>query len=309
MPELPIPVALARQGDYAPESLMQTVDRVFAAIGYAPSRRERVLVKPNLVSARGSALACSEPAVVGAVCAWLLDHGCSVTAGDSPAFGSAEGVARKVGLMAALEPLGVPMVSLDRPAALKLTLGGGIGLSARAMEADHIVNVPRLKAHCQMRVTAAVKNLFGCVTGMRKAVAHTRFGEQANRFESMILDVASALPPVTTLLDAVICMHRDGPTGGDPFPLGMVAASRTPAALDTAIYTLLGLAPAEVALWREAQSRALPGARPEDIAYPLERPEAFDAAAFIIPATLKPVTFHPLRLAKGALVRLKERLT
>lgn len=307
MPDVPIPVALAAQPDYAPEALARTVDDVFSAIGFSPSRGERVLVKPNLVAAR-DALGCTEPAIAGAVCHWLLDHGCKVTAGDSPAFGSASSVAKKVGLLDALEPLGVPMVTLNTPAPLELSLGGDIGLSALAMEADRIVNLPRLKAHCQMRVTAAVKNLFGCITGMRKAIAHTRFGEKENLFESMILDVAAALPPTTTLLDAVTCMHRDGPTGGDPFHLGMIAASNTPVALDTAIYTSLHTTPDDITLWREAQSRAFPGARLPDLVFPLKTPEAFDASSFIVPEVLKPVSFHPLRLLKGAFVRLKERL-
>lgn len=308
MPNRPIPVALVRRPDYAPDALLAAADRAFAAIGFAPAHGERVLVKPNLVAARGSALACTEPAVARAACVWLLDHGCRVTVGDSPAFGTARGVARAVGLAQALEPLGLPVVGLDRPAPLELSLGGGIGLSARALEAERILNLPRLKAHGQMRVTAGVKNLFGCVTGMRKALAHTRFGERENRFESMILDVAAALPPAATLLDAVVCMHRDGPTGGDPFRLGMLAASADPVALDTAVHTLLGLAPGDVALWREALDRGLPGASMDDVHFPLEPLAAFDATNFVTPKNLSPVTFHPLRLLKGAVVRLKERL-
>ena len=61
-------------------------------------------------------------------------------------------------------------------------------------------------------------------------------------------------------------------------------------------------------LWREAQARNLPGARPGDIRYPMERPEAFDAAGFRIPEALIPVTFNPLRLAKSALKRAWARM-
>lgn len=311
MPTAPIPVALTRCPSYDAHPLREAVERVFSAIGFAPSAGTRVLVKPNLVSARKEALACSEPAMVRAVCLWLMDHGCRVTVGDSPAFGSARGVADKVGLSDALKGLDVPIITLDRPRALPLSLGGSIGLSATACEADLILNQPRLKAHCQMAVTAGVKNLFGCVTGMRKAIAHTRFGEQDNRFEAMILDVAGALPPVVTLLDALRCMHVTGPTGGEPFELGLVAAANCPVSLDTAAYSILHLSPGEIALWREAQARAILGARPEELNYPLERPEAFDATEFKIPGRLTPVSFHPLRLAKGAfkrtLIRLRER--
>lgn len=308
MPVSPVPVALARCPDYAPAPLAETVDRALAAIDFSPTPGTRVLVKPNLVSARKEALACTEPAVVRAACQWLLDRGCRVTVGDSPAFGSAEGVAAKVGITEALADLGVPVISLGAPEPLALTLGGSIGLSTTAREADCILNLPRLKAHCQMTVTAAVKNLFGCVTGMRKAFAHTRFGERENRFESMILDVAANLPPVTTLLDGIRAMHGTGPTGGEPYELGLVAASNCPVSLDTAVCSILHLSPGDVALWREAQARNIPGARLEELDFMLENPDAFDASGFELPGTLTPVTFHPVRLAKGAVKRALTRL-
>lgn len=305
---LPIPVALVRQPDYAPAGLAQSMDALFAACGFSPPRGARVLVKPNLVSASRGPLACSEPAVVAAACAWLLDRGARPWVADSPAFGTARGVARKIGLLEALAPLGVPLRALRRPRALALDFGARVGLSADALEADLILSVPRLKAHCQVRLTGAVKNLFGCVVGARKPLAHTRFGEKDNRFESMLVQVLGALPPVFTLLDAVVAMHVTGPTGGPPFSLGLLAAGPGPVALDTALFTALRQQPKDVATWAECLRRNLPGARLEHVAFPLLRPDDFDFSGFIVPGKLEPVSFHPLRLARGALKRLKARL-
>ncbi|BBD08387.1 DUF362 domain-containing protein [Desulfovibrio ferrophilus] len=302
------PVALTHCPSYDTVVLTQSVASVFSAIDFAPASGTRVLIKPNLVSASKGPLGCSEPAMVRAACLWLKDHGCRVTVGDSPAFGSAKGVADKVGITAALKGLDVPIISLGKPRPLDLSFGGCIGLSAMACEADIILNLPRLKAHCQMTITASVKNLFGCVTGMRKAIAHTRFGEQDNRFEAMILDVAAALPPVVTLLDGVNCMHVTGPTGGETFELGLIGASNCPVSLDTALYSILHLSPGAIALWREAQARNTPGAQLHELSFPLEQPEAFDATGFEIPGQLTPVSFHPVRLAKGALKRVLTRL-
>lgn len=304
-------MALARQADYAPAGLGQTVDALFAAGGFAPGRGARVLVKPNLVSATRGPLACTEPAVVAAACAWLLDCGCRPWVGDSPAFGTARSVGRKIGLAAALAPLRVPLRSLSRPRRLALDFseGGGIGVSRDALEADLILSLPRLKAHCQVRLTGAVKNLFGCVVGARKALAHSRHGERGARFESLLVQVMAALPPVFTLLDGVVAMHRTGPTGGDPITLGFLAASPSPAALDTALFTALGQTPRDIATWAECQRRNLPGARLEEVAFPLLRPEAFDFSGFLVPGALDPVSFHPLRLARGAWKRLTARFS
>ncbi|MEW5774150.1 MAG: DUF362 domain-containing protein [Thermodesulfobacteriota bacterium] len=306
---LTTPVALVRQAGYAPEGLAASVDALFTACGFSPPRGARVLVKPNLVAATRGPLACSEPAVVAAACAWLLDHGARPWVADSPAFGTARGVGRAIGLAAALAPLGVPLRGLGRPRRLALDFGGGIGVSRDAQEADLILSLPRLKAHGQMRLTAGVKNLFGCVVGARKPLAHSRHGEKDNRFESVLVQVMAALPPAFTLLDAVVAMSRTGPTGGDPLNLGLLAASPSPVALDTALFTALRQRPQDIATWAECLRRGLPGARPEDITFPLLRPEDFDFTGFTVPGRLDPVSFHPLRLAKGAWKRLKARFS
>lgn len=304
---LPIPVALARQANYVAPGLDRTMDALFAAGGFAPGRGARVLVKPNLVAAHRGPLACSEPAVVAAACAWLLDHGAKPWVGDSPAFGTARSVGRTIGLAAALAPLRVPLRGLGRPTRLGLDFGSSVGISRDALEADAILSLPRLKAHCQVRLTGAVKNLFGCVVGARKPLAHSRFGEQGTRFESLLVQVMAALPPVFTLLDGVVAMHRTGPTGGDPITLGLLAASPSPVALDTALFTALHQTPQDVATWAECLRRGLPGARLEEVAFPLLAPGAFDLSAFVAPGRLDPVSFHPLRLAQGAIKRLTAR--
>jgi len=40
------------------------------------------------------------------------------------------------------------------------------------MEADVVINLPKLKSHMQLTLTMGVKNLFGCVPGKMKAWWH-----------------------------------------------------------------------------------------------------------------------------------------
>lgn len=301
------PVALAACASYQRPLPNSALAELFSALGPNVTPGLKVLVKPNLVSSRKGALACSEPEFVAAVCRMLLDLGAKVQVADSPAFGTAAGVARKCGLADALSHLGLDVQTLDDPVPVDLPSGGCMGVSRRALEAELIVNAPRLKAHCQMRVTACVKNLFGCVPGMRKALAHHRLGDRGSRFEAMIMDVYLALPPVFSVLDGVTAMHVTGPSGGEPVSLGFMAAGDS-VAVDTAVYQMLGLRPGDVALWREARERGLPGARSEDLRYPLARPGDFDCSGFVAPGVLDPVSFNPWRLATGAVKRIKERL-
>jgi uncharacterized protein (DUF362 family) len=212
------------------------VERLLDTCGARFSPGQRVLVKPNLVSRANAGLSCTHPAVAAALCAALLDRGSRVLVADSPAFGSAERVARACGLAEALLPLGLRVRTLDRPAPVALTCGGSIGVSRTALEADGIVSLAKVKAHGQFRATASVKNLFGCVCGCRKALAHMRLGERPGAMESMVLDVFASLPPVVGMADGVVAMHRGGPVHGEAFPLGLLGASEAPMALDAALF-------------------------------------------------------------------------
>ena len=102
-------------------------------------------------------------------------------------------MARLCGLRDALADLPVTLANLDAPRAVRLSFGGHIGVARLALEADHIVNVPRLKCHDQMGLSAGVKNLFGCVCGFRKSLAHQRFGSHGNHFARMTASERSTM--------------------------------------------------------------------------------------------------------------------
>lgn len=302
-----IKVAFARMIEYESTLLDATVGALLDDTGFSPKRGDRVLVKPNLVNSTNAAVSCTNPLVVRAVCLWLMDHGAAVSVADSPAFGAASQVARAVGLTKVLADLGLSVRSLGNAKKVMLPCGVEIGVSRDALETGAIVNVPRLKAHCQMRVTGAVKNLFGCVAGARKALAHNRLGNRPDLFTAMIVDLCELLPHRVTLMDAVHPMHKTGPIKGEPYPLGMLAASESPYAVDAAVYDLLSLSPSEIPLWAECLRRDLPGAQPGDIRYSMEPPAHFDASGMILPEKLESIRFDPFRVVSGRLKSLKKR--
>lgn len=163
---------------------------------------------------------------------WLLDHGARVEVADSPGFGSAEAVARAVGLAQELKTLGLAVRSLNRPVAVRLDTGACFKISRQALDCDLILSVPKVKAHGQMLVTLAVKNLFGCVSGLRKALIHAREGRQPDYFADCLAALWAALPPVAGLADGVCAMHVTGPSRGKPFALRLIGASASAVALD-----------------------------------------------------------------------------
>jgi len=302
---MPQSVFLEQLPAYTSPELDALTGRLLELSGCRPARGDQVLVKPNLVAPSNTVLSCTHPAVVRAVCRYLADCGARVTVGDSPAFGTGRIVARACGLDKALAGLPATIVNLTRPRQLPLTLGGMAGVSAQALDASFIVNVPRFKVHDQMRLTLAVKNFFGCVAGFRKSLAHQKLGGKGVRFESMIMDVCLAMPRSVSLVDGVVAMHVSGPAKGKPYALGLLGACADPVALDTALHAVLGLPPNGTPLGEEAARRGLI----EEVAYALRRPDEFDALGFILPGELAPVAFKPGRFLKGRLKSLYVRLS
>ena len=223
-------VALQRFSPADSGAVAQALPLLLDRAGLASSfslRSAHVLVKPNLLTA--TPLACTSPVVVAAVCRWLLDQGARVRVGDSPGFGTATAVARQTGVEEALRPLGLRVESLADPRPLELPLrrGGPVsfGVARVALESDVIFSLPRVKAHSQMRLTLAVKNLFGCVCGLRKALIHTRQGQDPDFFADCIAALWAGLPPVAAVADGLTAMHVTGPSKGQPFPLGLLGAA------------------------------------------------------------------------------------
>lgn len=289
-----IPVAFVRCVSYERAAVQAAVNRVLEAAAWPSVRGCRVLVKPNLL--RAAPLCCTHPEVTRAVCLWLLEQGAVVRVADSPGFGTARGVARHIGLETALAPLGLRVESLNRARPVPLRAGGTWGVSRLALESDVLVSVPRIKAHAQMRLTLATKNLFGCVCGLRKAVAHTVQGERLETFADALADLHAALPPARAVADGVTAMHVTGPSGGEPFPLGCLGASASAVALDTGLCLALRAAPEEIPLWAALLRRGAPGALPETLRYPLLSPDAVEAAGFRMPGQLADISFRPRRL-------------
>ncbi len=311
----PFPVAFARCTQYTPDAVQHAVERVLDAIHLKKllSRGSRVLVKPNLL--RAHALTCTHPTVVRALCACLLDLGIQLRVADSPGFGNAPSVARFIGLEDALSPLGLRVENLHDPVPIPLHFHEHKkrtwGIARLALESDAIISLPRVKAHSQMCLTLAVKNMFGCICGLRKALAHAVQGHTYDEFCHGILQMYAALPPTAALADGITAMHITGPSGGKAFELGCIGASPNAMSLDTGLYTLLGAKAENVPLWNAAQQarqktgqKTWPQACAENIHYPLLHPNDIAPQNFILPRTLKHVSFQPHRLLQSLLKRI-----
>jgi uncharacterized protein (DUF362 family) len=300
-----IPVCLDQCHSYTHESLYPILQKHLDVLQVpANCSGKKILLKPNLISASAPPLACSCPEFVAVVANCFLDRGATLFLGDSPAFGSAKQVLKKHGFVRALSGLDVSLIEFQTKVVRKLDCGLSVTVAAEALDCDYFINVPRVKAHQQMGVTMAVKNVFGIILGARKAWLHMTHGETHNGFAELILDLGKLLPPTIAIADGITVMNRMGPLKGSPLSLACVALSRNFVALDRAMLEVLGLDKKKIPLAMEAEKQGLPGAILEEIEFPALHPDAFTQSGFRIARQLNPIRFQFLQYFRSSLKRI-----
>ena len=306
-------MALEHCETYAPDQVAKAVRAgvdAFGGMGRFVRPGQRVLLKPNLLAPEVSSKAVTtHPAVVEAVLGLVRECGGDAIIGDSPGLASARRVARKCGIAEVAARCGVPVVPFTEPVAVPAQEGQlfrQIELARTVAEAGVVINLPKLKTHGQMLMTMAVKNLFGCVVGRRKAQWHMRAGRDFELFARLLVEVCRAARPALHIVDAVVAMHGNGPGSGDPIPLGFVAVSDDPVALDSVLCRIVGVEPLDVLTTRLGAQHGLGIADPERIEIIGAGPAALRPKRFDLPRIV-PVEFGPAWLRRLLRGRLRHR--
>lgn len=276
---------------------------------------DRVLLKPNLLTgARPSKECVTRPEVVYCVAEMVKAAGGHPFLGDGPAFGSARGVAEANGYLPLVEALEMPIVEFhgQRYPTVSPTFDH-LRLSKEAMAADVVINLPKVKSHVQLTLTLGVKNLFGCVPGKMKAWWHMEAGKDADRFAEMLVETARAIAPNLTIADGILGHEGNGPSGGEPRALNLLAASTDVFALDRAIAEVLQVDPQTIPTLRAANRLGL-CAELGTIQFPLLSPQALQIENWQLPEKLVPIDFGAPRVLKSTFKHLyirwiKEPLT
>ena len=76
------------------------------------------------------------------------------------------------------------------------------------LEADLVINLPKLKTHNLTGLTCAVKNLFGLVPGALKISYHAKLQER-ERFCAGLVDIFTFVKPALNIMDAINRMYPD----------------------------------------------------------------------------------------------------
>ena len=250
-------VSVRRVETYEEEPLYAAVCQHFEALGVAAelSADTRVLLKPNLLAGRDPASAVTtHPALLGAIARWLREHGVQhITLADSPGGVYTPAALRRIysacGLnaLSSLLTLNEDVSSADK---------NGFLLIRPVLDADYIIDCAKLKTHGLTTMTGAVKNLFGCIPGLKKPELHC-VKSTVDSFADYLLDLCETVRPNVTVLDAIDCMEGNGPGGGTVRHMGYTLASRSPYAIDEEGAALMALRPTMSPVLRHARLRKL----------------------------------------------------
>lgn len=265
-------VALQRCRDTSPEVIHAAVRAALAAIPHideiiCPGRR--VFLKVNLVTnaAREDGI-CTDPEIARAAVMEVQRRGATPLIGDNPAIASMRSVLRSSGIGAVAQELGVEVPDLGPTAALHCARAerfGDFEVSKAILDADVLLNLPKLKTHSLTYMSMAIKNLFGLIPGTRKARWHVR-APHADMMATLFNDLYSGVVDhftapgrgIVHLCDGVIALEGDGPGhGGQARFLGAVLAATDGVALDRVGCQIAGLDPARLTMLQKAMRRGL----------------------------------------------------
>jgi len=293
-------VALRRCVQYNRAEISEIIDDIVSFLGITNGfHSKKVLLKPNLISGKGSEFCCTHKTFIAGVALWFYEQGAEVLIGDSPAFGHCTTVCRQLGIIEEIKDLDVRLIDFSSAVRKNVSGNAGVNIATPVFECDWFVNLPKIKAHNQLYVTLAVKNIFGILKGTNKALLHMLHGSAHDDFAGIILDLLHFLPPSIHFIDGITAMHRSGPLDGEPLSLNCIGGSMNPVALDSALLELLELEKEKSPLWRVAAERGLEGTQWDKLIFPFLSPADFYGAGFEAPARLNGIRFNPFRFLAG----------
>jgi uncharacterized protein (DUF362 family) len=112
------------------------------------------------------------------------------------------------------------------------------------LDSDFFINVPKLKIMKIVKITCAMKNLFGCIGTPRKVVYHKFLNEA-------IVGINKILHPHVTIVDGIVALGRY------PTKLGLLLAGTDPFTVDWVASQIMGYKPSNVKFLKIAMKEGL----------------------------------------------------
>ena len=203
----------------------------------------KVGLKPNLVLAKESAQgATTDPQLTAGVIEYLKVQGVDdIVIMEGSWVGSKTEVAfKECGYKKLAQEYDIELYNLKHDQTRELNSGElTLEVCQSALDVDYLINLPVLKAHCQTKMTCALKNLKGCIPDSEKRRYHTL------GLHEPIAHLNNVLKADLTIVDGIIG-DLTFEEGGNPVQMNRILAGFDPVLIDTYVAQLLGLELEEV---------------------------------------------------------------
>lgn len=282
-------VSIIKCKDYTPVLVQAATRQAIDSLGGISNfvkPQSRVLVKPNLLMAKSPEFGVdTHPEVLRAVIKVLKEINCNILVGDGPSvwgnqIENVDEVYRCSGTERVCEEEGVTLVKFAKRRWRKK-----FPLTTVLDECDYLVSLPKFKTHDFTILTAAIKNLFGLVSGTYKTELHKKYSDPGD-FANILVDIYEEARPALSIVDGIVAMEGDGPaTGGKLRNTGLLLAGSDAVALDSVLALIMGVNPCDILSTKVASSRGLGVAGINSIQIVGEKLEEVIKEPFKLPST------------------------
>ncbi|NLY45837.1 MAG: DUF362 domain-containing protein [Tissierella sp.] len=255
--------------DYSIENIMNKINNGMDKLGgwgnfVRPG--DTVLLKANLIGPKSSdSAAVTHSEFIRSLTRILKNMGCTVWIGDSSG-GAIAGISptaqsfKVAGYQKVAEEEVAIIKNFDKEGVFEVQPKGKFKdkmyLAKPLIQADVVINVPKLKTHSATIYTGAVKNVFGCIPGLRKGMYH-KIAPDKEDFGEILTDIHEGAKFHLHIMDGIVSMEGDGPTAGSPYHANKILISTDPLALDTVAIKMLGMDIEEIDIFTSARKRNL----------------------------------------------------
>jgi uncharacterized protein (DUF362 family)/Pyruvate/2-oxoacid:ferredoxin oxidoreductase delta subunit len=285
-------VSIVRVQEYDFAQIREATHRCLDLIGGLGSLirpGDKVVLKINHLSPASSPDrgVVTHPIFVEAILYLLKDYSLNITVGDDIESTATDGFAVS-GFREMCKRAGVGLINFKEKGFVEIECDGvfldKVHVSKAALDADVLINLPKLKTHSLTVLTGGVKNIYGTIPNGLRTRFHGEYVRPQN-FGQVLVDIFSAIKPHLTIMDGIAAMEGEGPASGSLREVGVILASQDTVALDAVATKIIGLDPMDIYTTKYATERRLGVGNLQDIEVVGERLEDVTVPDFKLPAS------------------------
>ncbi len=217
------------------------------------NKDSKVFIKLNCVGPFDKDKAITtHPEIVRSVIRYVKQYTNNIIVGDNPAVRDQIFTLKKCGIYNVLVEENVQILNQSLETIItndEYKMYSEFTVSKEMVDADILINLPKLKTHSLAYMTVAEKNFFGTIYGLNKSAWHIKannplhFGNAMNDLYGAILKKLNKHNgKILNICDGIVGLEGEGPsTGGTPKKANAIIASLDAVSLDTVACKLVNL--------------------------------------------------------------------